>query len=213
MHRIRIATRCLPAAAIAVLLLASLSCTSAKKETFEAAPFTLDTSLLSQPVTVPELGLQISPPLGWQAADSARLDAFRRMQAGSELSDKFYPIDCQTLYIDSVDGAIMYIAQIEDTDTPMPKVAKLYEDVLDANVQASSLMKAYYRIDDLDVYYLLHHTDQVINYKLLGQTRTGKKFLMEFVCSGRSFAGVEGAITSSIASLQNAGPGKTQPAE
>lgn len=213
MHKIKIAARCLLIGASAVLLLALLSCTNAKKETFEPAPFTQDASLLSQPVTVPALGLQFSPPLDWRAADSAQLDAFRRMQAGSELSDKFFPIDCQTLYLDSVDGAMMYIAQIQETDTPMPKAAKLYEDILDANAAPSSLIKAYYRVNDLDVYYFLHHTDQIINYKLLGESRSGGKFLMEFVCSGRAFPAVEGAITSSIASLQNAGPGNSQPAE
>ncbi len=213
MHKTEIAVRCLTIIAASALLLASLSCSGTKTVAFKTAPFALDSSLLSQPIVVPELGLQISTPLGWQVADSARLQAFRRMQAGSELFDKFYPVDCLTLYIDSINGAIAYVAQINDADVPMPDVAKRYTGFLDAHMAPSSVMSENYRIDNLDVYYFLYHTDQVINYKLLGQTRSGGKFLVEYVCTGQAFPALEGAITSSIASLQNSGAASPQPTE
>lgn len=213
MHKSGIAVRYLTVIAAFALALTSLSCSGKKTVAFKTAPFALDSSLLGQPIDVSELGLQFSPPLGWQAADSSRVQAFRRMQAGSELFEKFYPVDCLALFIDSVNGAIAYIAKVNNADDAMPDVAKRYKDFLDKQLPASSVISENYRIDHLDVYYFLHHTDQVINYKLLGETQSGGKFLVEFVCTGESFPALEGAITSSIASIQNAGAAAAQPKE
>lgn len=213
MHQTKTAVRCLMILAVVALLLASLSCSGKKTVPFKTAPFALNSSLLGPPVDLPRLGLQFSPPLGWQPADTARLDAFRRMQAGSELFEKFYPVNCLTLYIDSINGSIAYVGQINDADVPMADVAKRYTDFLEDHVAPASLMTENYRIDNLDVYYFLNHTDQVINYKLLGETRSGGKFLIEYVCTGQAYPAVEGAITSSVASLQNSGEAKPQPTQ
>ncbi len=213
MHKYGIAVRCLTVVAAVALVLTSLSCSGKKTVAFKTAPFALDSSQLAQPVEVPELGLQFSPPLGWEAADSARLMAFRNMQAGSELFDNFYPVNCLTIYMDSTTGAIVYVARIDDNGAAMPDVAKRYKKFLDKRVPTASVMSENYRIDHLDVYYFLHHTDRVINYKLLGQTQSGESFLMEYVCTGDAFPALEGAITSSIASLENAGAAAPPPKE
>jgi hypothetical protein len=213
MHKSGIAVRSLTVIAAVVLVLTSLSCSGKKTVAFKTAPFALDSSQLAQPVIVPELGLQFSPPLGWQEADSARLVAFRNMQASSELFDKFYPVYCLTLYMDSTNGAIAYVARINDDGAAMPDVAERYKDFLDKRLPTSSVIAENYRIDHLDIYYYLYHTDQVINYKLLGQTQSGGKFLVEYVCAGDAFPALEGAITSSIASLENSGAAAAQPKE
>jgi len=213
MYKYGIALTCLTIIAALAVVATSLSCSSDSKVMFKTAPFALDSSLLAPPVEVPGLDIKFSPPLGWQAADSARLEAFRGMQAASQLFDNFYPVDCRILYIDTVNNAMAYVGQINNADGSMAGVAKRYRKFLNNYMVPESITSETYRIDDLDVYFYLHRTDQLINYMLLGQTREGNKFLMEYLSGAATFPAVEGAMTSSIASLQSDAAGNPQPVE
>jgi hypothetical protein len=199
MHAIQISGRLL---LITGLALAVVSCSGTAELSFEPAPFTLDRELLTDPLYLPDLNLQFSPPVGFAAIDSLRLDAFRRMQAGTALTREFYPLLTHVVFADSVSGAIIYAARLEGTEGALAPLAKQYRDFLLSRMDASMLQEHYYLINDIRICHYLHHTSEIVNHKLLGETTPGKRFLIEYVIPATANPGLEPAVHSSMAALR-----------
>jgi len=178
------------------------SCSGAEEISFEPAPFTVDPDLPSEAIDFAELGLQFHRPQGWTAADSASRESFRRMQAGTALSREFYPIFSLDVFIDSATGAIAYVARVEEAEGQLEQINKRYEEFLSSRIDKSSLRGHYYSINGLNICYYLHHTDQIVNHKLLGETPSGERFLVEYVVPAFANPELTPVITSSMAGLR-----------
>lgn len=190
-----------------LLLLAGLvpmvvSCSGTAELSFEPAPFALDRQLLSDPLYLPDLDLQFSPPAGFTPIDSLRLDAFRRMQAGTALIREFYPLLTHVVFADSASGAIIYVARLEGTEGALAQLAGQYKDFLLSRVDPSTLQEHYYLINDIPICHYLHHTSDIVNHKLLGETPSGMQFLIEYVIPATANPGLEPAVHSSMAALR-----------
>jgi hypothetical protein len=185
------------------LVILSLSC-SGKEKTFEPFPYGAVPELINSPVTVPELSLQFSPPKGWAALDSTRLDAFRKLLGNTELQFKFYHVYILNAYMDSLTGCLAYIARIEEEYTPFPGVVKRYHEFLAPRAGVKALDEKLYLINDLIVYHFMVHSVTTVNYKLLGEVAPTKRYLIEYILSAESAVSVEPAVQASIASLKHA---------
>lgn len=178
-----------------------VSC-SEKEVVFEAAPFTMNTELIGEPVDVPELNLQISPPIGWAKLDSLLLDNFRKMLGGTDLAREFYPLFPIVVFMDSATGSMMYIAQIEESEAGMTQIAEHYDDFLSPRMASSAMTSAHYAVNDVKIFYYLLHSTEVVNYKLIGETAQDKRFLIEFIIGGVVYAQIEPSISASLATLK-----------
>ena len=177
-----------------------------KKDAFEPAPFAVNQDMIAAALDIPELTLSFSPPVGWNMLDSAQLDMFRRMVGGTDLSREFYPIFPIVVFADSVSGGMMYIAQIDETETPLSQISRRYDDFLTPRLASSAMTKTNYIINDLKVYYYLLHSTRTVNYKLIGETSAGKRFLIEYVMPGPTYVTLEPAASSSMATLRSSTP-------
>lgn len=186
-------------------LILAVSC-SQKEVTFEKAPYVFNPELVGEPIQIAELGLEFAPPAGWIALDSAKLDNFRKMLGGTDLSREFYPVYPVVVMADSVTGCMMYIGQIEEDEAPMPQIAEHYVDFIKPRVSSSTLTPANYMINDLKLYCYMLHSIDVVNYKILGETASGKKFLMEYIIGGVVYPQVEASVASSLASFKSTTP-------
>lgn len=178
------------------------SCSGTKELSFEPAPFAVDPALPTEAIDFPELGLQFHMPQGWTVADSVSRDAFRRMQAGTALSREFYPVFSLDVFIDSVSGTIAYVARLEEAEGTLEQINKRYEDFLSSRIDKSQLRGGYYAINGLNICYYLHHTDQIVNHKLLGETPSGHRFLAEYVVPAVANPVLEPVVTSAMAALR-----------
>jgi len=182
----------------------SLVSCSKKDKAFVPAPFVANAALIGAPVQLAEIALELAPPAGWKAADSTQLDSFRRMLAGTELAREFFPIFPLIVAFDSATGGMMYIAQIEENQETFADVVKRYEDFLSPRLKGSAMNREYYLINDLKIYYYMLHSAEVVNYKIMGETAPGKRFLIEFIIGGPVFTAVEPAVSASLATLRAA---------
>jgi hypothetical protein len=180
-----------------------LSC-SKKEEAFIPAPFVANAALAGAPVQLTEIGLEFAPPAGWKTADSTQLDDFRRMLAGMELAREFFPIFPLVVAFDSATGGVMYIAQIEEESETMADIARRFDDFLSPRLKGSAINRQYYAINNLKIYYYMLHSAEMVNYKILGETSPGKRFLIEFIIAGPIFTAVEPSVSASLATLRAA---------
>lgn len=187
------------------LFLILVSC-SKTEEVFEAAPFTVDEELLAAAIEVPELGLTISPPDGWTMLDSVQLDNFRRMLGGTELSRIFYPVFPLVVLSDSATGSLLYIAQIEESDAAVSTIAERYTDFVEKRSESAAMTKTHYLINGMKIYYYMLHSAQTVNYKLVGEAAIGKRFLIEYIIGLPTYAAMEPAVSSSLATLESTTP-------
>jgi hypothetical protein len=181
-----------------------ISC-SKTEETFEAAPFTFSPELNAEAIAVEKLGLTLSPPLGWEPIDSTRLDLFRRMLGGTDLSREFYPVFPLTVFSDTVTQCIMYVALIDEPMESFSKIVNEYDDFLKPRLEGSALTKTNYLINDMKIHHYMLHSEQVVNYKLIGEVTPNQRFLIEYIIGGPFFVTVEPAVSSSMASLSKTG--------
>ena len=197
-------------AAVGALCLAALVSCSEKEIVFEKAPFVLYPELVGDPIQIPELARDFAPPAGWAPLDSAQLDNFRRMLGGTDLAREFYPVIPMIVLTDSTTGCMMYIAQIDEDKASISQIAEHYVNFLKPRLAASALTSANYTVNDLNLYYHLLHSVEVVNYKIIGETAVGKRILIEFIIGGTVYAGVEPAVSSSLASLKSITDGQDQ---
>ena len=183
------------------VILTMVSC-SEKEEVFVAPPFTANAELVGAPIQIPELDLQLAPPAGWQALDSAQLDNFRKMLGGTDLSREFYPVYPLIALVDSVTGCMIYVAQIEEAETGLQQIAQRYRDFLVPRTKSSAMNEAAYLINGIKTYYYMLHSAEVVNYKLVGETTPGKRFLIEYVIGGVVYAGLEPGVSASLATIK-----------
>jgi len=194
-------------AAVCVLCLAVLVSCSKKEVVFEKAPFTLNPELVGDLIQIPELSLEFGPPAGWKALDSAQLDNFRKMLGGTDLSREFYPVFPVAVFVDSITGCMVYIAQIEEDEAEMPQIAEHYVDFITPRLTSSAITPANYTVNDLNLYYYMLHSTDVVNYKIVGETAARKRFLIEFIIGGVVYAQIEPSVSSSLATLKSATAG------
>ena len=178
-----------------------VSC-SKKEEAFVPAPFVANTALVGAPVQLTEIGLEQAPPAGWKTADSAQLDDFRRMLAGTELAREFFPIFPLGVAFDSATGGVMYIAQIEEESGTIADIAERFEEFLSPRLKGSAMTKNHYMINNLKIYYYMLHSAEMVNYKIVGEISPGKRFLIEFIIGGPIFTAVEPSVSASLATLR-----------
>jgi hypothetical protein len=179
-----------------------ISCSGTEEISFEPSPFVIDFELLAEPTEFPELGLLFRPPQGWTTVDSTTRDAFRKMQADTDLSREFYPIFSLEIFTDSPTGAIAYIARVERAQGSLEEINEKYDAFLSSRIDESSLRRNFYTINDLEICYYLHHTAQIINHKLLGRTSSGNTFLIEYVIPAFANPNLDAPVTSSMAALR-----------
>jgi hypothetical protein len=184
-----------------VTMLAIVSC-SEEEAVFEPAPFMYNVELVDPIMQIPELNLQFAPPAGWQALDSTQLDNFRRMLGGTDMAREFYPVFPLVVYADSTTGGLMYIAQVEESETGLPQIATLYQDFIQSKMATAAMTPANYIINDMKMYYYLLRSGEVINYKLIGETAPDKRFLIEYIIGGAVYNALEPTVSSSLSTLK-----------
>ncbi len=182
-------------------MLVMVSC-SEKEEVFVQPPFASNAELVDTPIQVPELNIELSPPVGWHPLDSAQLDNFRKMLGGTDLSREFYPVYPLVVFADSVTGCMMFIAQIEESETGLKQIAQHYKDFLEPRAKSSAINEANYLIGDIKTYYYMLHSAEVVNYKLIGETAPDKRYLIEYIIGGVVYAGLEPAVSASLATIK-----------
>ncbi|MFH1699476.1 MAG: hypothetical protein ABIE07_02720 [Candidatus Zixiibacteriota bacterium] len=178
-----------------------ISCSS-QPDDFQNAPYTVDDNLLDVPVTYSEINLNVSPPAGWTPMDNAKLDMFRRMLGGTEMSTEFYPVYPLAVYQDSATGLMMYVSMIEESDATLKEISEKYEDFLFPKLKGSGIDRKTYLINGMQIYQYLVHSSQIVNYKLLGETATGGRFLIEYISGAAMYSSIEPAIKASMAALK-----------
>jgi hypothetical protein len=191
---------------LGILVLAgflSLSCSKEPVE-FTAAPFTFDAARVDSLRPAADMDLSFAPPLGWRNFDSTALDYFGKMLARMELAVEFYPVFPVAGAIDSVTQSIMFIAEIEEAEAAIASMADDYEEYLNERIKEGGMERTAYRINDLEVHSYLLHSQEAVNYKLIGETPAGKRFLIEYVVRAPLYPTLEPTISSSIASLRSA---------
>ena len=188
--------------ALPALFLLLLASCGGEKEVYKPSPFIYNAELLAEPVPLIDAELQVSLPLGWTPLDSARMDSFRRMLGATELAREFYPMFPLAAYADSSTGAFVYVAQVDEKQASLAKVAQRYRDFLTSRLADAAMTEERYKVQDIKLYCFTLHSPTTVNYKLIGETRPGTRFLIEYIIPGGSFAGFESAISSSMASLK-----------
>ncbi|MEE9442757.1 MAG: hypothetical protein V3V99_08825 [candidate division Zixibacteria bacterium] len=186
---------------LAIMGLILISCSS-QTDDFQKAPYVADDNLLDAPVTYTEINLDVSPPDGWTAMDNAKLDMFRRMLGGTEMSTEFYPVYPLAVYQDSVTGLMMYVSMIEESEATLKEISEKYEDFLMPKLKGSGVDRQTYLINGMQIYQYLVHSSQIVNYKILGETTTGGRFLIEYISGTAMYSGIEPAIKASLAALK-----------
>lgn len=177
-----------------------LSCS--QETPLEESTFVYNPDLVDVPHSFSEVNLQLAPPKKWVSLDSAGLDNFRRMMAGTDLSRKLYPINPLAAFSDTVYAGHMYIAQIEEEDVSFSRIVEMYGDFLSEHVEAIDLSRKKIVINQLEVYQFLLHTNEIVNYKFLIETSPGKRILLEYIIGASSYSNVSPSVESSIASIR-----------
>jgi hypothetical protein len=188
----------------AAMLVFSASC-SKKEAAFDKAPFGANPALIDSAVVVAAVNLAVTPPSGWRILDSTRLDLFRRGMGGTDLAREFYPVLPIVAFSDSATGCFAYIAQIDESTAPMSEIDGRYQDFLKTRTKNLTVTKEQYLVNDLRIYYYMLQSAQGVNYKLLGESSSGKRFLIEYVIRGSAFAAISPAVSASMAALRTAG--------
>jgi hypothetical protein len=134
--------------------------------------------------------------------DSLRLDQFRRLLGGTALSREFYPVFPLAVLSDSMTGCLMYISQIEEPEAEMPQIAEHYNDFLNSHLGEAAMTRVQYIINGINVHYYSVQSTNNTNYKLLGETTPGKRFLIEYIIGSPVYSQLEPSVASSIASLE-----------
>lgn len=186
---------------LAITPLILISCSS-QTDDFQNAPYTINENLLSEPVSYSEINLEACPPLGWTAMGELKLDMFRRMLGGTELSTEFYPVYPLAVYQDSTTGLIMYVSKIEESEATLKEISERYEDFLMPKLKDSGMDRKTYLLNDMEIYQYLVHSTQIVNYKILGETASGGRFLIEYISGAAIYSSIESKIEASLASLK-----------
>jgi hypothetical protein len=186
---------------LAIICLVLISC-SLQTDDFQNAPYTADENLLAEPVTYSEINLEVSPPSGWTPMGKVKLDMFRRMLGGTEMSTEFYPVFPLAVYQDSATGLIMYVSMIEESGATLKEISEKYEDFLLPKLKDSGVDRKTYLINGMQIYQYLVHSSQIVNYKILGETTTGGHFLVEYISGAAVYSGIEQTIKASLVTLK-----------
>lgn len=178
-----------------------VSC-SQETQTLEESTFIYNPDLVDTLHSFPGINFQLAPPLNWVSLDSAGLDGFRRMMAGTDLSRKLYPINPLAAFSDSVYAGHMYIAQIEEEEASFSRIAEMYEELLSEHVKEHEMSRAKIEINQLEVFQFLVRTNEIVNYKFLIETSPGKRILLEYILGSSSYSQIAPAVESSISSIR-----------
>jgi hypothetical protein len=141
-------------------------------------------------------------PQGLTKVDSTTRDAFRRMQAGTAINNEFYPVFSLDVFTDSVTGAMAFVAMVQEAKGELEQINQSYKQFLSSRIDESALRDEYYTINGIRICYYFHHTDQIVNHKLLGVGPAGKCFLVEYVMPAFAYSELDPAVTSAIAALR-----------
>lgn len=188
---------------VILLCLIGLSC-SKKPAEFTAAPYVFDANRVDMLRAVNGIDLAFAPPLGWKTLDSMGNVYFQQILIHSGLTTKFQFVQALTVVNDSATGNVMYIAVIPGAVGPLDEVAKKFEDYLTDHLEGADIQKFAYRINDLNIHVYAVITPTTVNYKLVGETPSGQKFLSEYIIRAPLFPMLEPTIFSSMASLRSA---------
>ena len=96
---------------------------------------------------------------------------------------------------------------IEENSAPLADIVTKYRDFLEPRSGTKTLDDTRFLINGLPVYHFVVRAATTVNYKILGEAPTGKRFLIEYVISAESFGKMEQPAESSIAALKPT-PGK-----
>lgn len=187
------------------LALFILSCGSAQ-ETRLPAPYVANDNLVDPPHDLAEINLQFSPPKGWTEADSATLNQFSEMLAGTALSTEFYPIAPQIIFRDSATGVIAYVASIPGTSDSFEKMDQRYKEFILKNQGNAGLDQKRYLVNGLKLTQYIMHTPKVVNYKILGEVDSTHRFLIEYIINGSLYGELEPSVSASLAALKQITP-------
>ena len=168
---------------------------------FEPITYQLKQELIETAVNLPEIAISIASPAGWTTVDSENLDGFRKMMAGTPLSRNLFPVYPLTLFSDSTLGTMMYVAAVEESLKDFSKMADDYHQFLKDRRKGADLALNHLIINGLKIYQFRLQTPQMVNYKLLGESAPGKRFLIEYVVPGGAFRTQLLSINSSMASM------------
>jgi hypothetical protein len=188
-------------AAIVSALTLGVSCSKQPRE-FAKSPFHSDPAHLGTPCAIEQLELEIAPPKGWSRLDSSETVQFQKLLAATELKRKFRETAVLDVFLDLNTSCMLYIAEFERDTLPITTVARQYYEFLKARTGIQELNDGAYLIQDQPVYYFRVHSMTTINYKLLGETESGQRFLIEYVAGSEVHNRVKDAIESSMASLK-----------
>jgi len=184
----------------AVLVSLLISC-SQEEAVFTPAPYHVNVDLTTAPITVDRIGLSLALPLGPKAMDEASLDVFRQMLGSTAMSQRFYPVFPLNVLVDSASGMMIHISAVDERQAPLADVAAKYEDFILPRLKGTGLGKNTYSVNDVRFYLYLVHSTQIVNFKLLGETAGGERFLIEYIIPAPIYPDWEPAVTASMASM------------
>lgn len=188
-------------AALVIAILLHLSC-SKQPSDFGPYPQKSNLQALGEPFRADHISIGITPPKEWSQLDSLEVVQFQKLLEATELKRKFRETAVQNVFLDLGSSSMLYIAELTQDSFPMPAVAAQYHEFLKARPGIKELKTAKYLIGEQPVYYFMVESLTTINYKLLGESSTGNRFLIEFVIGAEAHNKVKAAVESSIATLK-----------
>ncbi len=168
-------------------------------------PYTAAPELVAAEIELPSVGVKLSPPADWGRFTEARVREFRDMINSTDIGTRFYPLFPIAAFADSATQSVMYIAEIETGGDSIDKVRAKYIELLKGRGNETNLTATTIELNGLPFQQYLIHNTQVANYKLLGESESGKAVLIEYIMPAPVFETNAPGVKASMATITPAG--------
>ncbi len=169
---------------------------------FPQSRYAQRSELVDPPIVFPDLGLNLSMPKGWDAIDTLGLAQFQMVMSNTALSQRIFPVVPLTVMSDSILGGMVYIARVGNTDDKLGVLADRYRSFLSERIPETDMVESGATSNGIRYYEYLVRSGETVNYKLLGETPIGQRFLIEYIYRIDAPPSLQSAVEASMASLK-----------